>query len=319
MTQKVRSLFFSDVHLGFRYSRTRQFLEMLRQYEPEQLYIVGDFLDGWRLARNWHWPLHHDQIADRILALAAAGVPVRYTPGNHDEFLRRPHPSLQGIVVADEFFHTGADGRRWLVTHGDLFDAVEKKLRRTSRVGSRIYDSVIWTNLKTNRVLRTAGLGEFNYGYALKGWSKRLVGAIGALREVLVRHATELGCSGVICGHLHLPQISTSDGFAWCNTGDWVEHQSMIIEHGDGSMELLDRGRSRGRIPAQGASHKLRPAERRRDGADIRTLTGHAEDTVTTVAGQADRRESTPARKPPHPALSPATGERRPERRTKPR
>ncbi len=220
---------------------------MLRHYEPESLYIVGDFLDGWRLVRKWYWPPDYDEIADRILAMASSGVTVRYMPGNHDEFLRQPHPSFRGITVADEFFHKAADGRRWLVTHGDLFDAVERRLHRTSQVGSRIYDSLVWTNLQTNQLLKKSGAGEFNYSFAVKRLSKRLLGVIGALRSALSDHARSLDCQGVVCGHLHFPQITEQDGFVWCNTGDWVEHQSFVVEHFDGTFELMDKGRRRGR------------------------------------------------------------------------
>jgi UDP-2,3-diacylglucosamine pyrophosphatase LpxH len=43
---KVKALFISDVHLGSKGSKASALLEMLKQYEPEYLFIVGDFIDG---------------------------------------------------------------------------------------------------------------------------------------------------------------------------------------------------------------------------------------------------------------------------------
>ncbi len=259
----VRSLFFSDLHLGFRFSRSTEFLSMLRDYEMQYLYLAGDFLDGWRLAQNWYWPPLYNEIVDHILELARSGVQIFYTPGNHDEFLRQPHPAIDGIRVADEFFHTTADGRRLLVTHGDLFDSVEKRFHRTSRLGSRIYDSLMWTNYGTNQLLGRLGMGELNYCFAVKRWSKRMVGAIGSIQHVLIAHARELDCAGVVCGHIHLPEILITDGIAWCNTGDWVEHQSMIVEQTDGTLQLLDQGRVINQwLPQSPSQQPARPGQR---------------------------------------------------------
>lgn len=249
----IRALFFSDLHLGFRFSRSAAFLEMLRQYDMQYLYIVGDGLDGWRLSRKWHWPPLYNEIVDHVLELADRGVEVRYTPGNHDEFLREPNPAIEGIEIEDEFFHETADGRRMLITHGDLFDSVEKRFHRTSRLGSRIYDSFMWTNSVTNQVLARMGLGEFNYSFAIKRWSKRLVGAVGSVQSLVIEHARQMNCDGVVCGHFHRPEIVADDGFAYCNTGDWVEHQSMILEQEDGTLQLFDRDRLLGEVPPQTA------------------------------------------------------------------
>ncbi len=268
MTQ-VRSLFFSDLHLGFRFSRSAGFLDALRSYEMQHLYIVGDFLDGWRLAQNWYWPACYDEIVDHILQLLRSGVQVYYTPGNHDDFLRQPHPAVDGVNVADEFFHTTTDGRRLLVTHGDLFDSVEKQFHRTSRLGSRIYDSFMWTNYGTNQVLGRLGMGEFNYCFAIKRWSKRIVGAIGSMQSVLTGHAQQLSCDGVVCGHIHRPQLQIKNGFAWCNTGDWVEHQSLIVEQLDGTLQLLDKGQLIDQWTARGQPESTRPSQQLQTTTDV--------------------------------------------------
>ena len=51
--------------------------------------------------------------------------------------------------------------------------------------------------------------------------------------------AVRLGVDGVICGHIHRPQIVPLNDITYCNCGDWVESNSALVEHGDGRLELL--------------------------------------------------------------------------------
>ena len=237
----VRSLFISDQHLGFRFAQAERCLEFLQQYEAEKLYLVGDFLDGWRLKRHWYWPPVYNQLIEYILGMIDRGTQVFYTPGNHDDFLREPHPAVHGVEIRNEFIHHTADGRKLLVTHGDLFDSVEKKYHRLSRFGSAVYDALTRFNFMTNRLLRGIGLGDFNYCFIAKRWSKKVVGAVGGFESVLSEYALGQGCQGVVCGHIHRPELRTSSsGFFYCNTGDWVEHRSAIVERMDGSLQLMN-------------------------------------------------------------------------------
>ena len=241
---RVRSIFISDQHLGFKFSRAEACLKFLSPYQPSKLYLVGDFLDGWRLQNRWYWPSVYDQLIDHILRLIDHGTEVFYTPGNHDDFLRNAHPSIAGVEIADEFFHQLADGRRLLVTHGDLFDSVEKKYHRLSRFGSSIYDNITQVNFLTNKLISRAGFKEINYCFAVKRWSKQIVGAVGGFETVLTEYAHKQNCQGVICGHIHRPTLkqNASNAFIYCNTGDWVENQSAVIESLQGELTLVNRG-----------------------------------------------------------------------------
>jgi hypothetical protein len=56
---------------------------------------------------------------------AQSGTKVSYVPGNHDELFRDyPDFHFSGLEVKRETLHGTADGRRFLVLHGDEFDAV---------------------------------------------------------------------------------------------------------------------------------------------------------------------------------------------------
>jgi len=47
-----------------------------------------------------------------------------FVPGNHDEFAAVLRPDLCGIEIKRETIHTAADGKRYLIMHGDEFDVV---------------------------------------------------------------------------------------------------------------------------------------------------------------------------------------------------
>jgi UDP-2,3-diacylglucosamine pyrophosphatase LpxH len=45
---------------------------------------------------------------------------------------------------------------------------------------------------------------------------------------------------GVICGHIHRPEVATREGVLYCNDGDWVEHCTALVEDRSGELELWD-------------------------------------------------------------------------------
>ena len=120
-----------SLHLDFgrapRYDRvaSRPLLEFLRATESENLYLVGDIIDGWQLKRRWYWDQNHNNVVQTVLKKARKGTNVIFVPGNHDEAIRQfIDLDFGGIKVRDELVHVTADGKRMLVLHGDRFDGV---------------------------------------------------------------------------------------------------------------------------------------------------------------------------------------------------
>jgi len=50
----------------------------------------------------------------------------------------------------------------------------------------------------------------------------------------------ERGVDGIVCGHIHSAEIRQYGGITYYNDGDWVESCTALVEHFDGSMEILD-------------------------------------------------------------------------------
>jgi UDP-2,3-diacylglucosamine pyrophosphatase LpxH len=239
--KRIRSIFVSDVHLGCKYSHADSLLAFLRNHQPQHLYLVGDFVDGWRLRKGWYWNDTYTFLVKRIVDMMKRGTKVYYTPGNHDEFLRDFIDNLGSVQLADEFIHVAVDRRKLLVTHGDKFDVCVLHARWLSRLGDVGYNLLLGLNIVFNGLRRRLGFGYWSLSQAIKRRVKQATCFIGNFEDVITRHAVQRGCAGVICGHIHTPKIRALNGVDYYNTGDWVESCTALVEYSDGSFELLYR------------------------------------------------------------------------------
>lgn len=238
MATRVRTLFVSDIHLGCKFARTDAFLDFLLGMQPETLFIVGDFIDGWRLQKAWYWNDTYSFVLRRLIELMNEGTKVCYTPGNHDEFLRSLRTPVGSVALCDEFVHETLDGRKLLVIHGDQFDTAVCH-GWVSRLGDVGYNALLGANTVFNFARRQMGFGYWSLSAAIKRKVKQATSLVGNFQQHLTHHATQRGCQGVVCGHIHTPVIRETNGFTYYNTGDWVESCTALIEHVDGRFELF--------------------------------------------------------------------------------
>jgi UDP-2,3-diacylglucosamine pyrophosphatase LpxH len=237
--RRFRTLFISDVHLGARGCQAELLLDFLRLHDAETIYLVGDIVDGWALRSSWYWPQAHNDVVQKFLRKARKGARIVYIPGNHDEFLRDYFGThFGGIEVVDQMLHVGADGRRYLVVHGDLFDVVIKHARWLALIGNGAYGLAIQINTLFNVVRRALG---FTY-WSLSQWAKlkvkNAVNFIGEFEAVLSAEARRHDAEGVICGHIHHAAIREGE-VRYINCGDWVESCTAVAEHEDGTFEII--------------------------------------------------------------------------------
>lgn len=238
--QFYRTVWLSDIHLGFRGCSATSLLAFLRSVECEFLYLVGDIIDIWSVRERPFWPQDHNNILRTILGKAKYGTKVIYVPGNHDEMLRDYNGMAFGnIRIADRIVHRTADGKRFLVIHGDQFDSVVRSSRAIALLGSHAYDLLLGINTRLNLVRRKLGLPYWSLAGAIKHKVKNAMRYISNFEAAVSFEAARLGVDGVICGHIHRPQIIPLNDITYCNCGDWVESNSALVEHDDGSLELL--------------------------------------------------------------------------------
>jgi len=240
MVRKVRTLFISDVHLGTRGCQATALLSFLKAHEAEQIYLIGDIIDGWRLKASWHWPQAHNDVVQKLLRQARKGVRLVYVPGNHDEFLRDYAGSkFGGVEVVEEAIHVTADGRRILILHGDKFDDVVRNMKWLAHLGDAAYDFTIYLNRQISVIRRRMGLPYWSFSSYAKLKVKQAVAFISAFEEAVALDAVRHNVSGVMCGHIHQPAIRRLGDIDYYNTGDWVESCSAIIETMNGALELV--------------------------------------------------------------------------------
>ncbi len=238
--RRWRTLFISDVHLGTKGAQAEALLECLRWHQAETIYLVGDIVDGWRLKAGWYWPQAHNDVVQKLLSHVRKGTRMIYIPGNHDEFLRDyVDMNFGGVEIMDRAVHGCADGRRFLVIHGDQFDVVVRHAPWLARIGDWAYDFVLALNTQLGRLRRWLGLPYWSLSAWAKFKVKTAVNFIGAFEETLAYEARRQGLNGVICGHIHHATIRDLDGVTYVNTGDFVESCTLVAEHFDGRLEVI--------------------------------------------------------------------------------
>ena len=216
---KVEALFISDVHLGSKGSNAELVLNVLKQYEPDYLFLVGDIIDGWLLKRKFRWLQSHTNVLRKILSYSKNGTRVIYIPGNHDEFLREYLDTTFGnITITNEMVF-----RDTYITHGDLYDGVVK-LKWLGILGSIGYDLAISIDRKLKKIGFKRSLSKF-----LKDKVKEAVKFITSFEDELCRQAIKHNCKNVICGHIHHPEDKVIGDVRYLNCGDWIENNTYII------------------------------------------------------------------------------------------
>jgi UDP-2,3-diacylglucosamine pyrophosphatase LpxH len=238
---RVRALFLSDIHLGSRACRAEELLAFIKDYEPEYIFLIGDIVDFWAMSRGVYWPPAHNTVVQKILKKARHHVKVILIPGNHDEALRDYIGSSFGdIVLARDYVHTAADGRRYLLLHGDEYDQVTAYHRWVSVLGDVSYSVLVRLNRMLSLIRRKLGVsGHWSLADYAKRNVLRAVSFISDFENSVVHNVKHRGLDGVICGHIHTPAIKRIDGITYMNCGDWVDSCSAIVEHYDGRMQLV--------------------------------------------------------------------------------
>ncbi|APH55573.1 UDP-2,3-diacylglucosamine hydrolase [Granulibacter bethesdensis] len=242
--EHYRTVFISDLHLGTRGCRGEFLADFLRRVRCDRLYLVGDIIDGWRLRKAWYWDQQHDEVLRLILRHARSGTEVIYIPGNHDEMFRawlQPDGlEVAGIRLMREAVHETADGRQFLVMHGDEFDSVVRYAKFLAVLGDWAYTLALEINRWFNAVRRRMGYPYWSLSAWLKRQVKEAVKAIDRFENALAGEARRRGLDGVVCGHIHHAEMREVNGVLYINDGDWVESCTALVEHADGQLELID-------------------------------------------------------------------------------
>jgi UDP-2,3-diacylglucosamine pyrophosphatase LpxH len=237
---RVRTLFLSDIHLGYRRSRVGELADFLQGLDAQRIVLVGDIIDALSLGQRFFWTAEHTNIVRLLLAKRRAGARLLFIPGNHDASLAMFAEVLNGqLEVHREWVHRTARGQRLLVIHGDQFDGIIPCAPWLTRLGDALYYATVAFSHMVNNARRAVGKPYWPVVERIKLGIGPSIRYIERFEQVAAKHARAQGYDGIVCGHIHRANLRDIDGTVYCNTGDWVESCSALIETLDGELQLL--------------------------------------------------------------------------------
>ncbi|MBK1636780.1 UDP-2,3-diacylglucosamine diphosphatase [Rhodovulum adriaticum] len=316
--RKVRSVFVSDLHLGYKGADIAALNGFLRAHDFERLYLVGDILDGWKLEKRWYWNRDYSEFLDSLLALRRRSR-ITLITGNHDERLRDMlailfRPVLlrkYGIRVEERIVHRARDGRQFLVMHGDQFDGA--LTRGSSKLADRAWSFLVERALVRPRPSEPPTGPQDGRRWSLgKEIAKNALNLANRFHQRALRRVAEDGLDGIVCGHSHLPVLREQRGLLLANCGSWTgakapgEMHTALVETLEGQLEMIEWPAARP-VPGHPRLRSLpprQPGTRHPDAARLVRMI-HALWSSPHVAEPA---AGTPALTAPDPA--PVTGDR---------
>ena len=242
--KKYKSIFISDIHLGSKGCKADLLCGFLKQNDSENLFLVGDIIDGWRLQRKFYWPQSHTNVIRRILTASKRDTNVVYIVGNHDEVLRGLIPfgmHFGNVELTNLYRYQAVNGKSYIIMHGDAFDNVLRtKLKFLYHVGDIAYNILLDVNSMLQKVRNFFGMKHWSLSAYLKNKTKEAVSYLGDFENILTEYVQKKKADGIICGHVHQAAIKKINGIEYMNDGDWVESCTALVEHHDGKWEIIE-------------------------------------------------------------------------------
>ena len=223
---KDATIVLSDFHLGSRKSKSKEiirFLLELLKNPPNRVVLAGDMFEFWSASYKDIGSEEH-RIVKLIAELSEQGTKIVYIPGNHDRAFRAfPTLTFGKIKMRNEYV-IKQDHKKYLVMHGDEFDA----FTQNHAVVSILLDQLYVFLIKINAFLRAYSRSKKSLS-ALKH-SKKYAETVGKIRSLAIAYARSRKLDGIIIGHSHWPELLTeADGVVYGNAGDWIESCSYIV------------------------------------------------------------------------------------------
>jgi UDP-2,3-diacylglucosamine pyrophosphatase LpxH len=238
-----KTIFISDIHLGSRGCKADLLCDFLKNNTSENLFLVGDIIDGWRLKKKFYWPQSHTNVIRRILTAAKRDTKVIYIIGNHDEVLRGLLPydmHFGNIDLVNRYRYQALNGKTYMVIHGDMFDtALRNKLAWLYHFGDNLYTILLGINIVLAKMRNKLGLPYWSLSAYLKSKTKEAVAFMSDFEVLITDYCQKQNADGVICGHVHKADIKKIGDIEYMNDGDWVESCTALVEHYDGSWEII--------------------------------------------------------------------------------
>jgi len=235
-----KTIVISDVHLGIKDSKAKELVRFLKRTSCEKLILNGDIIDGWQLRKSGKWKKKHTRFFRVVLKMIEKqNTQVIYIRGNHDDFLDNVLPFFVGkLSIVRDYILESHDKRYWVV-HGDIFDSITTNMKWLAKLGDTGYTFLLWLNKVYNYWRMKRGKPYYSLSKEIKAKVKSAVSYISGFEKELVALARSRNYNGIICGHIHHPNIKDYDGILYLNSGDWVESLSALVEDEIGNWNIF--------------------------------------------------------------------------------
>ncbi len=239
--KQYKTVIISDVHLGSEGSKAKEVTAFLKSITCDKLILNGDIIDGWQLKKGGSWKKKHTTFFRTILKMIEnQGTKVVYLRGNHDDFLDQIIPFALGKsfnIQRDCIISSGE--KHFFITHGDIFDSVTSRFKWLAYLGDIGYTFLLSINKLYNQYRAWRGFPYYSFSQMIKQKVKDAVNYVSDFEEKLVELAKANNCEGIICGHIHKPDIRQIENITYMNSGDWVESMTALVEDYQGNWELF--------------------------------------------------------------------------------
>jgi len=239
-----KTVFLSDLHIATKACKINELQDFLSSFTCDSLYLVGDIIDGWAIAKgNSHFPQKHVNAIRKLLSKAKNGTKIYYVIGNHDEFLRKFNDmfsTIGNIYISDEFLFLSLKGQKFLVTHGDMYDTVTRYHAWIAHIGDTLYNFLVELNSLLNWARAKFGYGYWSLSGFLKNKVKTALEFVFSFEKSLAHECKKRKFDGVIAGHIHVASDKMIDDVRYLNCGDGVESCTAIVETLDGIIKVIN-------------------------------------------------------------------------------
>ena len=154
--------------------------------------------------------------------------------------LLKNHARINNIEIRNSIIHETADGRRYLVLHGDKFDPVVQHSPWLASIGSTAYEILLVCNRWFNIGRRSVGKDYRSLSAWIKHQVKIAVNYMSRFEDVVVQEGLTNDVDGLICGHIHEAGIREIENLLYTNSGDWVESCTALAENHAGRLGIIE-------------------------------------------------------------------------------
>jgi len=225
---KYKAVIVSDLHLGTKDSKAKEFIEFIDSHPTDLLILNGDIIDGWALNRGAKWKKKHTNAISKILKVSNK-TKVIWVRGNHDEFITEFIGTNFGNISIVEDYILNVGNKKYFIFHGDIIDVFITKYKWLAKIGSVGYDLALWLNRWYNKYRAWRKLPYQSISQQIKAKVKSAVSYINDFENTAIKMANKHNCDGVICGHIHQPADLIINNNHYLNSGDWVENRTAIL------------------------------------------------------------------------------------------